>query len=130
MSTGTPVDSLSAALEVDARNYTDSKKKVAEHGGMSDDDRKVTLWVVGASTTAKVVAQPVETRQIARDSRRAEAIRDLLAVHAKRAAQRTRSAPPLREPLVQRLASSETDLSGWQDLNLQQPAPKAGPLPG
>jgi hypothetical protein len=23
-----------------------------------------------------------------------------------------------------------TEKSGWQDLNLQQPAPKAGPLPG
>ncbi len=45
--------------------YTDSGKKIAEHGGMSDDDRKVALLVVGGNPKAAVVDDAVETRQIA-----------------------------------------------------------------
>ncbi|HWA72984.1 MAG TPA: alkaline phosphatase family protein [Polyangiaceae bacterium] len=45
--------------------YTDSGKKLAEHGGMSDDDRNVALLVVGGSPTPNVIDDPIETRQIA-----------------------------------------------------------------
>ncbi len=45
--------------------YTDSHKKLAEHGGDSDDDRKVALLVLGGTAAAAVEAGPVETRQLA-----------------------------------------------------------------
>jgi hypothetical protein len=45
--------------------YTDSNKKVAEHGGNSDDDRKVGLMVVGGSPASATIASALETRQIA-----------------------------------------------------------------
>lgn len=45
--------------------YTDSKKKFAEHGGFSDDDRKVMAIVVGGTPGAAANAEAVETRQIA-----------------------------------------------------------------
>ena len=45
--------------------YTDSHKKMAEHGGFSDDDRKVALLVAGRSEGAAVVTAMVETRQLA-----------------------------------------------------------------
>ena len=45
--------------------YTDSNKKVAEHGGFSKDDRNVALLVLGAGSQATPVADSVETRQIA-----------------------------------------------------------------
>jgi hypothetical protein len=45
--------------------YTDSGKKIAEHGGMSDDDRKVALLVVGGNPTPAVIEDSVETRQLA-----------------------------------------------------------------
>ncbi|HVV88493.1 MAG TPA: alkaline phosphatase family protein [Kofleriaceae bacterium] len=45
--------------------YTDSHKKVEEHGGMSDDDREVALLVLGGGAGADVEAAPVETRQLA-----------------------------------------------------------------
>ena len=49
----------------DGTIYTDGHKKVAEHGGFSDDDRKVALLVAGRSAGAAVVTDPVETRQLA-----------------------------------------------------------------
>jgi len=45
--------------------YTDSHKKVAEHGGFSDDDRNVALLVAGRATGAATVTSAIETRQIA-----------------------------------------------------------------
>jgi hypothetical protein len=45
--------------------YTDSHKKVAEHGGFSDDDRKVALLVAGRSAGEAVVTEAVETKQLA-----------------------------------------------------------------
>jgi hypothetical protein len=45
--------------------YTDGGKKVAEHGGMSDDDRKVALLVVGGNPTPAVLDDSLETRQLA-----------------------------------------------------------------
>jgi hypothetical protein len=44
--------------------YTNSTTKIAEHGGLSDDDRKVALLVVGAGTNPTPVPDAVETRQI------------------------------------------------------------------
>lgn len=49
----------------DGTIYTDGRKKVAEHGGFSDDDRNVALLVAGRSAGAAVVTDPVETRQLA-----------------------------------------------------------------
>lgn len=45
--------------------YTDSSKKIAEHGGLSEDDRHVALLVVGAGKAETPLADAVETRQIA-----------------------------------------------------------------
>ena len=50
--------------------YTGSKAKVAEHGGFSEDDTHVALVVFGSRrgderSADRVVASPVETRQIA-----------------------------------------------------------------
>lgn len=44
--------------------YAD-KAKGGEHGGNSNDDRKVMLVVAGGRITPNVVMQPVETRQVA-----------------------------------------------------------------
>jgi hypothetical protein len=53
------------AIVNDGTIYTNSGKKVAEHGGFSDDDRHVALLVSGASAGARQVSERVETRQLA-----------------------------------------------------------------
>lgn len=45
--------------------YTGSKTKIAEHGGVSDDDRHVALLVSAAGLRGKTVGQTVFTTQIA-----------------------------------------------------------------
>ena len=47
--------------------YTDPGKKIAEHGGDTEDDRKVALLIAGADGAAGIgrVDDPVETRQVA-----------------------------------------------------------------
>jgi hypothetical protein len=45
--------------------YTTSTKKIAEHGGLSDDDRKVACFVSGSGLKKKVYDQRVSTRQVA-----------------------------------------------------------------
>lgn len=45
--------------------YTSSTKKVGEHGGFSDDDRNVALLFAGRSAGSAVIADAVETRQLA-----------------------------------------------------------------
>jgi Type I phosphodiesterase / nucleotide pyrophosphatase len=50
--------------------YTDANKKVAEHGGFSDDDRRVALMLVdgsgsGSARPGRLISDEVETRQLA-----------------------------------------------------------------
>jgi hypothetical protein len=45
--------------------FTTSKKKLAEHGGFSEDDTNVALLVSNPSLGRKVIKTPVQTRQIA-----------------------------------------------------------------
>ena len=45
--------------------YAAKDNKAGEHGGASDDDRKVLLLVAGGEIGPAVVDDPVETRQIA-----------------------------------------------------------------
>ncbi|HEX2730138.1 MAG TPA: alkaline phosphatase family protein [Polyangiaceae bacterium] len=49
----------------DGTIYTDSGKKIAEHGGDSDDDRHVALLVVGGADVPVERDDALETRQIA-----------------------------------------------------------------
>ena len=47
--------------------YTTSKSKIAEHGGLSDDDRKVACFLSSPrlSSAKKIVSERVSTRQVA-----------------------------------------------------------------
>jgi len=45
--------------------YSNSKKKLAEHGGFSHDDTNVIMLVSNPSFTAKTITSPVETAQVA-----------------------------------------------------------------
>ncbi|HEX8874948.1 MAG TPA: hypothetical protein VF780_10000, partial [Nitrosospira sp.] len=45
--------------------YTQSAKKIAEHGGFSNDDTNVALIVSHPGLPKKVVKSPVETTQVA-----------------------------------------------------------------
>lgn len=45
--------------------YTTSKSKIAEHGGLSDDDRKVACFVSSPKLKKAVYSQRVSTRQVA-----------------------------------------------------------------
>ena len=45
--------------------YTTSKAKIAEHGGFSDDDRKVACFVSNPGLKKQVVSHRVSTRQVA-----------------------------------------------------------------
>lgn len=45
--------------------YTTSTAKIAEHGGLSDDDRKVACFVSGSGLKKTVFDQKVSTRQVA-----------------------------------------------------------------
>jgi Type I phosphodiesterase / nucleotide pyrophosphatase len=45
--------------------YSDSKKKLAEHGGFSHDDTNVIMLVSNPSFKAQTVTSPVETAQVA-----------------------------------------------------------------
>lgn len=45
--------------------YTTNKKKIAEHGGLSDDDRHVACFVSNPSLKKTVVSDRVSTRQVA-----------------------------------------------------------------
>ena len=45
--------------------YTTSKSKIAEHGGLSDDDRKIACIVSSPNLKGKVVSDRVSTRQVA-----------------------------------------------------------------
>jgi len=45
--------------------YTTSKAKIAEHGGLSDDDRKVALIVSNPGLKGKKVGEFVQTKQVA-----------------------------------------------------------------
>jgi hypothetical protein len=45
--------------------FTGGKKKVAEHGGFSNDDRNVMLLVSNINLEPTIVNSPVETRQVA-----------------------------------------------------------------
>ena len=45
--------------------YTTSKAKIAEHGGLSDDDSHIACFVSGGGLEKKVFHQRVSTRQIA-----------------------------------------------------------------
>jgi len=45
--------------------YTTSKTKIEEHGGISNDDRKVACFASGKGLKKRVVTQRVSTRQVA-----------------------------------------------------------------
>ncbi len=45
--------------------YSNSKKKLAEHGGFAHDDVNVIMLVSNPSFKAGAVTLPVETRQVA-----------------------------------------------------------------
>jgi len=45
--------------------YTSSTKKIAEHGGFSDDDTNVALLVSGKGLRGQTLKTPVQTAQIA-----------------------------------------------------------------
>jgi hypothetical protein len=45
--------------------YSNSKKKLAEHGGFAHDDVNVMMLVSNPSFSAKTVTSPVETAQVA-----------------------------------------------------------------
>lgn len=45
--------------------YTTNKKKIAEHGGLSDDDRHVACFVSNPSLAKTVITDRVSTRQVA-----------------------------------------------------------------
>jgi len=45
--------------------YSNSKKKLAEHGGFSHDDTNVILLLSNPSFTASTITTPVQTKQVA-----------------------------------------------------------------
>jgi len=45
--------------------YTTSTKKIAEHGGLSDDDRKVACFVSAKGLKKRVIDERISTRQVA-----------------------------------------------------------------
>ena len=44
--------------------YTTSKKKIAEHGGLTDDDRHVACFVSNPSLNKKKIAKQTSTEQV------------------------------------------------------------------
>jgi len=44
--------------------YTTSKKKIAEHGGLSDDDRHVACFVSNPGLQKKKFSGPASTKQV------------------------------------------------------------------
>jgi hypothetical protein len=45
--------------------YSNSTKKLAEHGGFSHDDTNVMMLVANPGLSAKTISSPVETAQVA-----------------------------------------------------------------
>src|SRR5690554_2829714 len=106
------------------RRATDRRPRQAVHGVDSPERARAVpareqacVWSLDGRKRAPVRRGPPPSSLRARDD-------------AAPASSPTSARNEEAKPRARNVQNHESARSGWQDLNLQQPAPKAGPLPG